>query len=102
MDYLKLDHINERTLRVPQTKRICFIVSQHRKICSALSAIMTISIDRQKTITFEIHNVVINPASKVHVNNMGPTWVLSAVGGPRVGPTNPAIRETAKEICPTF
>ena len=32
------------------------------------------------------------PDSKVHAANMGPTWVLSAPGGPRVGPINPAIR----------
>ena len=32
------------------------------------------------------------PDSKVHVANMGPTWVLSAPDGPHVGPTNLAIR----------
>ena len=31
------------------------------------------------------------PDSKVHGANMGPTWVLSSPGGPRVGPTNLAI-----------
>ena len=35
------------------------------------------------------------PDSKVHVANMGPTWVLSAPGGPHVGPMNLAIRETS-------
>ena len=30
--------------------------------------------------------------SKVHVANMGPTWVLEAPGGPHVGPMNIAIR----------
>ena len=30
--------------------------------------------------------------SKVHGANMGPTWVLSAPGGPHVGPINIAIR----------
>ena len=30
--------------------------------------------------------------SKVHGANMGPTWVLSAPGGPHVGPINLAIR----------
>ena len=35
----------------------------------------------------------INPQnSNVHGANMGPTWVLSAPGGPHVGPTNLAIR----------
>ena len=32
------------------------------------------------------------PDSKVHVANMGPTWVLTAPGGPHVGPMNLAIR----------
>ena len=31
--------------------------------------------------------------SKVHVANMGPTWVLLAPGGPHVGPMNLAIWE---------
>ena len=34
-----------------------------------------------------------NPDSKVHVANMGPTWVLSAPGGPHAGPMNLATRE---------
>ena len=34
-----------------------------------------------------------NPDSKVHGAYMGPTWVLSAPDGPRVGPVNLAIRE---------
>ena len=29
--------------------------------------------------------------SKVHVAHMGPTWVLSAPGGPHVGPMNLAL-----------
>ena len=32
------------------------------------------------------------PDSKVHVANMGPTWVLSPPNGPHVGPINLAIR----------
>ena len=35
----------------------------------------------------------INPDSKVHGTNMGPTWVLSAPDGPHVGLMNLAIRE---------
>ena len=34
-----------------------------------------------------------NPDSKVYGANMGPNWVLSAPGGPHVGPINLAIRE---------
>ena len=33
-----------------------------------------------------------NPDSKVHGANMGPTWALSAPGGPQVGPMKLAIR----------
>ena len=33
------------------------------------------------------------PDSKVHVDHMGPTWVLSAPGGPHVCPMNLAIRD---------
>ena len=29
------------------------------------------------------------PDSKVHGANIGPTWVLSAPGGPHVGPNEP-------------
>ena len=32
------------------------------------------------------------PDNKIHVANMGHTWVLSAPGGPHVGPMNLAIR----------
>ena len=38
-------------------------------------------------------NVLNTPDSKVHVANMGPTWVLSAPDGPHVGPMNLAIRD---------
>ena len=31
------------------------------------------------------------PDSKVHVTNMGPTWVLLAPDGPHVGPMNLAV-----------
>ena len=31
------------------------------------------------------------PDSKVHMAHIGPTWVLSAPGGPYVGPMNLAI-----------
>ena len=34
----------------------------------------------------------IDPDSKFHGANMGPTWVLSAPDGPHVGPMNLAIR----------
>ena len=34
------------------------------------------------------------PDSNVNVANMGPTWILSAPGGPHVGPMNFAIRDS--------
>ena len=37
------------------------------------------------------------PDSKVHVANMGPTWVLSDPDGPHVGPMNLAIRMDANK-----
>ena len=40
-----------------------------------------------------LHYSSVNPDSKVHGANMGPTWVLSAPYGPLVGPMNLAIRE---------
>ena len=33
------------------------------------------------------------PDSKIHGANMGPTWVLSAPGGPHVGPMNLVVRD---------
>ena len=38
------------------------------------------------------HYVENGPDSKVHGANMGSTWVLSAPGGPHVGPINFAVR----------
>ena len=46
------------------------------------------------------------PDSKVHGANMGPTWVLSAPGGPHVVPMNLAIRVpfpiTAAALLPPY
>ena len=42
------------------------------------------------------------PDSKVHVAHMGPTWVLSAPGGPHVGPMNLAIRVGTKAPGPQY
>ena len=38
------------------------------------------------------------PDSKVHGAIMGPTWVLSAPGGPHNGPMNLAIRDISKML----
>ena len=40
----------------------------------------------------------VNPDSKVHVNYMGPTWVLPAPVGTHVGPMNLAIREVMSPV----
>ena len=40
-----------------------------------------------------------NPDNKVHGANMGPTWVLSAPGGPHVGPMNLPIWEHNEFYC---
>ena len=39
-----------------------------------------------------------NPDSNVHVAHMGSYWVLSASGGPHVGPMKLAIREAITRI----
>ena len=45
-----------------------------------------------KTAAFQFTKILHTiPDSKVHGANMGPTWVLSAPGGPHVGPMNFAI-----------
>ena len=43
-------------------------------------------------IAFRVATQAQSPDSKVHGANMGPTWVLSAPGGPHVGPINLVIR----------
>ena len=43
----------------------------------------------------------VNPDSKIHGDNMGPTWVLSSPGGRHVGPMNLAIWESVI-VCTSF
>ena len=45
-----------------------------------------------KNIFWEFPPLLMNPDSKVHGANMGPTWVLASPGGPHVGPMNLVIR----------
>ena len=42
------------------------------------------------------------PDSKVHVALMGPTWVLSAPGGPHLGPINLDISPPYGHITKSF
>ena len=46
------------------------------------------------SIIFIINHLIATPDRKVHGANTGPTWVLSAPGGPHVGPMNLAIRDS--------
>ena len=54
---------------------------------------------QNKTFATLCHNVMhkahnqVSPDSKVHLANMGPTWVLAAPGGHHVDHMNLAIRE---------
>ena len=45
-----------------------------------------------------------NPDNKDHGANVGPNWVLSAPGGPHVGPMNLAIRvyPSPSKECKTY
>ena len=52
------------------------------------------SINQAHTVCILMHV----PDSKVHGANMGPTWVLSAPGGPHVGPMNLAIRDVSLAV----
>ena len=40
------------------------------------------------------------PDNEIHGANMGPNWVLSALGGPHIGHMNLAIWELRYIICP--
>ena len=44
-------------------------------------------------IAFSGNTLLYSPDSKDRGANMGPTWVLSAPGGPHVDPMNHAIKE---------
>ena len=48
--------------------------------------------DTQWAVEKEKNTMVNYPDNKVHGANMGPTWALSAPGGPHIGPMNLAIR----------
>ena len=50
-----------------------------------------IHMDMKSTVANSETHAHTNPDSKVHGTNMEPTWVLSAPGGPHVGPMNLAI-----------
>ena len=62
----------------------------------ALKTFWQFDVSMEKCLEKNIHGI---PDSKVHGANMGPTWVLSAPGGPHVGPINLTIRDVH---CPLF
>ena len=52
--------------------------------------------------TFQLNEILCIPDSKVHGANMGPTsptWVVSALDGPHIGPMNLAIRVSILCTC---
>ena len=52
-------------------------------------------------VSFATSQPHVHPDNKVHGANMGPNWVLSAPGGPHVGPMNLAIRVARNTfLCP--
>ena len=64
----------------------CFVV----ELTMVMEAFSSANSPWKKTVTNNVYGKV--PDSKVHVANVGPTWVLSAPGGPHVDPMNFAIR----------
>ena len=48
--------------------------------------------------TIAVAGVINYPDTKVHGENMGPTWVLSAPDGPHIGPMNLDIRVPAYKL----
>ena len=63
-----------------ERQRKCLNINRHGVVCP-----------RDGNITL----FQLNPDSKVHGANMGPTWVLSAPDGPHVRPMNLVIREVS-------
>ena len=72
-DGLMLHHMNHLV-----HSRVCFPGSQPNRRCTQI---------------FAEGFCKMNPDSKVHGANMGPTWVLPVPDGPHDGPMNLAIRE---------
>ena len=68
----------------------CFIQILHRP-----SKVMVV-ISFANPDIFSQQNIIlcsyVCPDSKIHVANIGPTWVLSAPGGPHVGPNEPCYQ----------
>ena len=61
---------------------LSFGVSLYRPVNGSISRVISVVTDRPG-------NDI--PDNKAHGANMGPTWVLSSLGGPHVGPMNLAI-----------
>ena len=63
---------------------------QTKQLHSTISCRFILNFKNETSVSDEVSSYSQYP-SKVHVANMGPTWVLSAPGGPHVGPMNLAI-----------
>ena len=60
---------------------------------SSIFLVLTVRYQTDSSIFFiKMQSVYTYPDKNVHLAYMGPTWVLSAPGGPHVGPMNLTIR----------
>ena len=60
--------------------------------CHFVDAIFICIFVKDSNCLFVVHSSELNPDSKVHVANIGPTWVLSVLDGPHVGPHEPCYQ----------
>ena len=67
------------------------------EICSQLCWVIVQQVQYSYIVAINLLIILVYtiPDSKFRVAHMGPTWVLSAPGGPHVGPMNLAIRDTS-------
>ena len=87
LQYNDINNIRNNINTSPVQSR-CFTQLISRKVKCVASCII-----------YSCNEVPIDPDSKVHRANVGPTWVLPAPDGPHVGPMNLAIRGT--HLCGT-
>ena len=68
------------------------ILIVHYLICRVLLLYLSVRMESLNLRFSYVRSICLNPESKVHGANIGLTWVLSAPGGPHVGPISLAIR----------
>ena len=79
----------EDHLRILKSKIACFVEFEYFMSINnwnIQSSFHNNQIQTLYVVSSPCMHMVINPDSKVHGANKGPTWVLSAPGGPHVGP----------------